>query len=178
MEALARGGGPRLGIVCPVHGKNVSQVEEVLRQAAAFGAKAFFQPVQLRSNWSGAEYGEVLPESEIRQLFQQLRAWRRAGRPVGNSPAHLRWVAEGFPKDFERRCLAGRYFHTILPDGALLPCCMVDWSAHRVPMDPDRPGAALRDGPPPCDGCSILPYVDNTLLLRPSLSALANALRW
>ncbi len=178
LEALARRGRPRLGVICPVHGGNASQAGEVLRLAEGLGAKAFFQPVQLRGAWQGGGFDAVLDAAAAREIFGQLRRWRRQGRPVGNSDTHLRWVSEGFPERVEARCLAGRYFHTVLPDGALLPCCMVDWDAHRVPLDPDRPGDALRGGPPPCDGCSILPYVDNTLLLRPSLRTLGNALRW
>ncbi|MFH1530475.1 MAG: radical SAM protein [Pseudomonadota bacterium] len=179
LDALSRGDGPRLGVICPVHEGNAAQVEEVLRIAEALHARAFFQPVQIRTHWNGASaFDGVLADDATREVFHRLRGWRRAGRPVGNSMTHLRWVTEGFPRGFEERCFAGRYFHTILPDGALLPCCMVDWDAHRSPLDPDHPEAALGAGSPRCAGCSILPYVDNNLLLRPSPRVLGNALRW
>ena len=178
MEALARRGGPRLGVICPVHAENVDQTEEVIRLAESLNAKAFFQPAQVRDGWRGQRFDGVLADQPTRDLFSHLETWKRDGLPVGNSPEHLRWVATGFPPDHRERCLAGQYFHTILPDGALLPCCMVDWDAHGTRLDPDAPGAALAGGPPACRGCSILPYVDNSLLLRPSLRSLINALRW
>ena len=178
MHALAVCGRTRLGIICPVHRGNAGQIDEVLRVAEHLGARCFFQPVQLRGSWTGGAFPGVMGDSETREVFRRLLELRRSGRPVGNSPAYLRWVEGGFPRRFEERCFAGRYFHTILPDGVLLPCCMVDWEIHQAPLDADHPGRALGAGKPSCGGCTILPYVENTMLLRPSPWALGNALRW
>ena len=179
MRLLASAGHRRFGVVCPVHQGNIDTIEETLRFAEDLKAKAFFQPAQVRDGWSGAPFERVLSSEQLVEVFAEVREWKRAGRPVGNSMTHLNWLLEGFPTGFSDQCLAGRYFHTILPDGRLIPCCMTPWDVHGVRLDVDHPGAAVGImNKPECKGCTILPYIENTLLLRSHPSSLWNVLKW
>ena len=179
MRSLASMGHGRLGVVCPVHGGNVDSIEEALRVAESLRAQAFFQPTQVRDGWRGASFDEVLSPQRMGETFLRVREWKQLGRPVGNSMPYLNWLVDGFPRGFFEKCLAGRYFFTILPDGRLIPWCMTPWDRHGVKLDLDDPGASLSAmGKPDCDGCTILPYVENTLLLRPHPASVWNAIRW
>ena len=181
MEALRRRGHRRLGVICPVHAGNVDAIEETLRVAESLGARAFFQPAQVRQGWRGAPFTETLSREPLADAFRRVAAWKRAGRPVGNSLLSLRLVTDGHVDGFPEGCAAGRFFFTILPDATVLPCCMVDWADAGRPLDLDDPARTVREmagTSRTCGGCTILPYVENSFLLRPSPAALLDSLRW
>lgn len=180
MQALRNAGHRRLGIICPVHDQNVYVLEEPLRMAEELGALAFYQPTQIREGWRGAPYGGTLSEERLFEAFSTIRAWKAAGRKVGNSRHYLDLIVDGSSnKRFAGDCAAGRYFFTILPDGTLIPCCMVRWEENGIVMDLQRPSEAImRSTRPACSGCTILPYMENTFLMKMHLPTLWNALRW
>jgi pyrroloquinoline quinone biosynthesis protein E len=178
LSALRTRGHRRLGVICPLHRQNLEVLEEPLRAAEQLGARAFFQPVQMREGWRGETF-DALPSPEaLREAFVRIRAWKRERRAVGNSMRYLdRMTGETVPGSGE--CYAGRYFFTLLPDGTLLPCCMVDWDRYGIAAGPDGlTGAVGRMRRPPCRGCSILPYLENTSLLKPHLPTVLDALGW
>lgn len=179
LEAVRRRGGPRLGLICPVHAANAASLDEALRAAEALGVKVFFQPVLQRDGWSGAPFGGLPDDATVRDVFGRLAAWKRAGRPVGNSHAYLDLVLEGRTGALAGTCTAGRYFVTILPDGRVTPCCMLPFHANLARIDPDHPERTARQVPrPSCQGCAISPYVESHFILSMNLRAVRSALRW
>lgn len=179
LEALRRRGGPRLAVICPVHTGNLHAIEEPLRVAEQLGMRAFFQPVEVRDGWKGRAFDGRLTWEQATDVFRRLLAWKQAGRPVGNSTAYLRLMTAGVRPRLREVCPAGRYVVTILPDGRATPCCMVPFEDGVPIADLDRPA---KTHPllttPPCGDCTISPYVENHLLLKPDLSAVWEALSW
>ncbi len=88
-------------------------------------------------------------------------------------------VASGRPPTFQSGCPAGRHVVTILPDGRVVPCCMVPFDGGVPITDVDRPDRVAPSlGRPACNGCTIAPYFENHLLFRPSLAAWWEAAAW
>jgi len=179
LEAVRRHGGPRLGLICPVHADNADRLDEPLRAAEVLGVRVFFQPVAQRDGWLGVPFGGLPDDALVRDAFRRLAAWKREGRPVGNSHAYLDLVVGGRTAGLAGRCTAGRYFVTLLPDGRVTPCCMLPFHADLPRVDPEEPRRTAREvQPPTCRGCAISPYVESHLILSLDPRALLGALRW
>jgi len=179
LEAVRRRGGPKLGLICPVHAGNAATLDEPLRAAEALGVTIYFQPVLQRAGWSGAPFGDLPDEATVRDVFVRLAAWKRAGRPVGNSRAYLDLVLDGRTGALAGTCTAGRYFVTILPDGRVTPCCMLPFHADLPRVDPDAPERTSRlVSRPICEGCTIAPYVESHFIFSLDPRAIRSALRW
>lgn len=177
LDAVRRRGGPALGLVCPVHAGNVDALEEPLRLAESLGARMFYQPVQIREDWRGPAYEDLVPQDRLADAFRQLIAWKKAGRPIGNSTPFLRIVTAG-PPTFQSACPAGRFVVTILPDLRVVPCCVVPFD-RSVPLDLDRPEEAVaRLRKPDCEGCFVASYIENHFLLKPDPVAVWETLAW
>lgn len=179
LEAAIRRRVGRLGLICPVHAGNVTEIEEPLRLAESLGLRVYYQPIQERAGWTGARFAGILDLGRQAEAFARVLAWKRQGRPVGNSWAFLRMVASGRPPAFQSGCPAGRYVVTVLPDGRVVPCCMVPFDGGVPITDADRPDQVAPSlGRPACNGCTIAPYFENHLLFRPSLAAWWEAAGW
>lgn len=179
LEAAIRGRVTRLGLICPVHSGNIFDVEEPLRLAESLGIRVYFQPVQERTGWTGPRFGGILEPSRQAEVFLKILSWKHQGRPVGNSWAFLRMVSSGLSPTFQAGCPAGRYVVTILPDGRVIPCCIVPFEGGIQIQDPDRPDLiAPSVRRPACEGCTIAPYFENYRLFRPNLLAWLEAAGW
>ena len=179
IEAARRRGGPRLGLICPVHAGNAATLDEALRTAEALGVKVYYQPVLQRSGWTGPGYPDLPADAIVHDAFQRIAAWKRSGRAVGNSTAYLSLVLERRTGSLAGTCTAGRFFVTILPDGRVTPCCMLPFGDHLPVVDSDAPHRAVEKVPRPvCGGCAIAPYVESHLILSMNARALQTALRW
>ena len=179
LEALRRRQGPKLGVICPIHRGNLHALEEPLRVAEQLGIKAFYQPVEIRDGWKGRPFDDQLTWEQANEAFRTLLGWKQAGRPIGNSSAYLRLMTAGERPKIRDVCPAGRYVVTILPDGRATPCCMVPFEDGVPIADLDRPaGTHALLTTPPCQNCTISPYVEYHLLLKPDLSAVWEALSW
>lgn len=179
LEALRRRGGPKLAVICPVHAGNMHAIEEPLRVAEQLGMKAFYQPVEIRDGWKGKVFDGRLTWDQANDVFQRLLAWKQAGRPIGNSSAYLRLMTAGERPKIREVCPAGRYVVTILPDGRATPCCMVPFEDGVPIEDLDQPAKTHpKLTTPPCGDCTISPYVEYHLLLKPDPSAIWEALSW
>ena len=177
--AMRAAGGPKLGIICPVHSRNVDEIEVPLTLAEELGVRAFFQPVQLRDGWKGRPLTGELPWERATEAFRRIAAWKRAGRPIGNSTRYLEMMTALERPAFREQCPAGRFVVTVLPDGRATPCCMVPFEG-AVPIadldHPERSHQSLRL--PDCESCTISPYVENYLLMKPEPSVVWEALQW
>lgn len=181
VDALHRqdGAKPKFGVICPIHRRNLHVLEEPLRVAEQYGARAYFQPVQIRDGWKGPDYGDEITWDEARDAFAKILAWKRQGRPIGNSRAYLKLMTEARRPSIREHCPAGRYVVTILPDGRATPCCNVPFE-DAVPIeDLDRPSLTHpKLTTPPCSDCTISPYVEYHLLLKPDPTAVWEAIAW
>ncbi len=178
IEAVRRNRKWKIGLICPVHKDNLSQLEEPLKLGEQLGAGVFYQPVQIRQGWQGTDFERTLSEVELHEALRTLQQWKQQGRPVGNSHAYLRGLAENRLFDAEQPCTAGETFVTLLPDGRALPCCMLPFS-DAISVDPNNPALAMQHlSAVCCQGCSIAPYYENTRLLNLSPSSIVNALKW
>lgn len=171
-------GHKRLGTITPVHRENAASLEEVLRIAEFVGARAFFQPVQLRDGWVGPPFDGYCSPEELRDIFEKIRSWKKHGRPVGNSYGHIELVCSGDTRAMGARCDAGKYFFTILPDGSVIPCCLWPFRGNRR-LEPGSIDEVLADlSRQACKGCTIVSYFENTRLLSGCFEALSEAVRW
>ena len=141
----------------------------------------FFQPVQELQGWRGPEFDGLPDQTKLQQEFLQLARWKRGGRPVGNSQYYLSMVASRRWPELSGRCLAGRFFVTVLPDGRATPCCILPFDGPSVRVSPRLPGGALPRHPQlhvsACGGCTISPYVESHLLLSLNWRSVWGALK-
>jgi MoaA/NifB/PqqE/SkfB family radical SAM enzyme len=106
---------------------NLGRPGEVIRLAEEFGTRVRFTTVNTAHAPAGAiaDLEPPSPEAHARAI-DRIAAARRAGRPVANSPAGLRylrtWPAgrRGFP------CFAGRALAHLASDGGLYPCIFME----------------------------------------------------
>ncbi len=179
LAELRSRGHRKLGLITAVHQGNAHTLDEVVRFAENLGAWAFFQPTQRRLGWIGTPFDGYCTPEQLHHVFSQLKRWKLQGRAVGNSFAHLELVRAGDTSEMGRRCHAGRFFFTILPDGTLMPCCLWAWDQGVQPMDARTVAAALAAlRRPPCTGCTIVSYLENTRLMTGHPEAVLNALGW
>jgi len=174
-------GGARLGVICPVHRGNTAALGQALETAERFGAQTFYQPVQLRESWSGPGFDGEVPDPTLAAAFAQVLDWKRRGRAIGNSYRYLRRIAEGPSASRPLPpCTAGQSFVTMLPDGRVLPCCMLPFEGAWPRFDPADPQATVDRvaAPAVCRGCTIGPYVENNLLFTGDLGSWLNVVRW
>lgn len=179
LTAASRAKKSRLGIIVPVHAANLAHIEHPLRLAVDVGARVYYQPVQIRNGFAGPLPDGVLSWDQVAETFQRIRLLKSEGWPVGSSDPFLDMMVQPHPPSFQRDCPAGRHVVTILPDGRVLPCCMVPFETGISITDLKRPLASCKNlKPPSCSGCSISPYVENYLLLKPDIKAWMESLRW
>ena len=171
VEGLRRRGRAS-GVIMPLHRNNYQEINEVIKITRSIGATVFFQPVQRRMDWRGERIDELSPDERI-SAFDAIMSAKRSGSPVGNSLKYLKMLSRGEKLSLPR-CTAGRYFATVLPDGTLVPCCML-MGAHDFWPKVTHSGSlgafndlACRE----CDGCTISPYLETSFITSLDLELL------
>jgi MoaA/NifB/PqqE/SkfB family radical SAM enzyme len=179
LEALRARGRTRVGLICTVRAGAASDLEAALRLGESLGVRVYFQPVERRLGWKGPEYRGVADEDELRDAFARVAAWKRAGRPIGNSDAYLDLARRGLARQSAGSCTAGRWFATVLPDGRVTPCCLLPFDPGLPRVDLARPWLTARAmARPRCAGCLNAAYVETNLLFSLDPSALLSTMRW
>ena len=179
LGAVLRLPGPALGLICPLHAGNVDDIEEPIRLAEELGARVFFQPVEVRLGWAGEPFLGTLAAERVREAFARILAFKRSGRPVGNSRRYLEILTAREVEPLGERCPAGRFVVTVLPDGRVTPCCIPSFDTAERIRDLDHPSRTPVRGPGEwCRGCTISPYLENYLMFKPDPSVWLEALRW
>ena len=122
------------------------EVEPLLDFCEARGIRFHAQPVYFgRRYFDESVRPLALSQEQIRALHVALASWKRRGRPLMFS-ASTYGRAAGWP-DYDRlaapsdgpsRCMAGRFYFHIEPNGDVWPC------AHHIPLP--AYGNVLRDG--------------------------------
>jgi MoaA/NifB/PqqE/SkfB family radical SAM enzyme len=159
--------------------ENLGVVDEVLELARTHGFWAYFQPAYEDCFRHGAGLDPALGPAVYADLAARLDRARDAGAPVGGSPGYTERLARGPAFGDCSRCHAGRYFGTVMPDGAVVPCHLT--SGDRPPPNGRALGFARafleleRPGPGP--GCAISPYQEMDLIFSLDPRAVAAALR-
>jgi|GEM_PF-2735889 len=168
-----------IGLICPVHLGNIDVLDTPLAIAETLSAKVFYQPIQTSQDWRGPRFDNELSDSQIRETFTKINSWKKAGLAIGNSDKYLQWMYSGDINKRPFNCSAGKYFVTILPDGQVSPCCMLPPTEKMPRITVNTNLDSLPRLPiSACKGCSIAPYVENSMLYSWDLSTWANAVRW
>jgi MoaA/NifB/PqqE/SkfB family radical SAM enzyme len=173
----ARSRGVNTAVVCVIGPWNLDCIEEVLDVAGQVGSWAYFQPAYRDNFRVTAGMNSDISADDLRRIARLLREARGKGRPLGNSDGFLRLLEQGPPFGDCRKCVAGKYFGTVLPDGLVVPChglaALEGWHNGRergfARAFLDMP--AIKKGP----GCSCSPYMESDLVFHGSPSALLTA---
>lgn len=179
MELLARGGVPVwTHTVLTVH--NIDALDLVLDTARRFGALAAFQPV---FEHTGSVKGEPIDRlrpgpAQLEEAAARLLCEKRAGAPLLNSEPFLTQI--GSPNGGGTRCLAGRLYGAVSPEGRLAPCPVL-LRTEGLP-DGTRIGFAeafrrCADASDGCRGCTCIATTESDLLFSLDHRAVRNTLR-
>ncbi len=149
----------------------VQNLEHVLDVAQARGFQAFFQLEHDKGCDVNAPIAPRLSESTIAGVAERLIAYKRAGRPVGNSFAVLEAQrVQGRYLGTCADCHAGMYYGYVLSDGTVAPCLLTQWQQQRANGKKHGFLKAFQDlGAPVGPGCSCVPTheVNRVLDLNP-----------
>jgi MoaA/NifB/PqqE/SkfB family radical SAM enzyme len=118
-RALSEAGIP-LTIGTVITSLNAGGIEHVLDLGERFNAKVFFQPATPLVLFGSAANPVSLEPHEVFRVFERLRALKRSRRAIGNSKAALEYLMA--PADVRLRCVAGRSFFRIEPNGDMHAC--------------------------------------------------------
>ncbi len=159
---------------------NLHVTGDILALARDHGFWAYFQPAYRDCFDRSGGLDPALNPSVFADLAKQLDQARAAGLPIGASPGYSRRLARGPRFGDCARCAAGRYFATVMPDGAVAPCHLVARTSPRVDgrQHPRGFAGAFADlqssvGP----GCAISPYQESDLIFKFDPHAMGSALR-
>lgn len=118
----ARRRGLATATITVLNRENLHVVDEVLGLAERHGFYAYFQPAYEDCFDHGAGLDPAIDARIFNDIAERLRAAKDAGRPVGASAGYLDSLARGPVFGDCSRCSAGRFWGTVLPDGAVIPC--------------------------------------------------------
>jgi MoaA/NifB/PqqE/SkfB family radical SAM enzyme len=144
---LGRARGRRVFVNMVVTSRTVGDIDAMLAFCEARGIGLHAQPVVFgREYYDGAARDLALGRDQIVAVHEQLAAWKRAGRPLMFAAARYdgvaRWLDHDVlttPSDGPSRCMAGRFYVHIEPNGDVHPCGFHGATAF-------APGNAARDG--------------------------------
>lgn len=154
---------------------NLDHLDELLRDAETLGAQVFFQPGTARMLGSDAPNPMAPTAGDYRAALDRLIAWKRGGRPIGNSVAALRYLRQ-WPDEAPQRCAWG-LFCRIEEDGNLRTCGR-DTQTERINAAELGLVEALRQRPAPeCASCWTAARVELHLMARGEPSAILNYAR-
>jgi MoaA/NifB/PqqE/SkfB family radical SAM enzyme len=155
---------------------NLAHLGELLDDAQSLDCTVFFQPGTATALGEDATPNPLAPSAEdYRAALDQLIAWKRAGRPIGNSVSALGYL-RNWPDDVPQRCAWG-LFCRIEEDGNLRTCGR-DTQTERVDVAALGLREALRRRPQPeCASCWTAARVELHLIAQGEPSALLNYAR-
>jgi len=149
---LARDTGCRAFINMVANRQNIGELEDMRDFAKEMGVSFNAQPILFNRIYFDSDSRNIaLSQEGIRSLFQTLGQWKNAGAPVLFSSdsyfAAAKW------KDYDQsvvvseepsRCMAGKDFVHVEPNGELVPCSMQAGEFKGKNIITDRVAAALR----------------------------------
>ncbi|MCB9477221.1 MAG: radical SAM protein [Deltaproteobacteria bacterium] len=154
---------------------NIPELDYLVGMAEDLPGEVFFQPGATYILGSGDGVNpDAAPEEHYKRGVDQLIAWKKQGRPIGNSVAGLEYI-RNWPHPAPINCMGGRLFARIDVDGQLRPC-------GRVPRGPENSvfgeggirGAMARVKGPDCSACYSAARTEVNLMCQGSPDALKN----
>ena len=181
VEAIreARSRGIAVATITVLSRSNLHVVDDVLRLAKEHGFWAYFQPAYTDCFSHARGLDPALGAAALASIAQDLGRARASGLPVGASPGYLERLGRGPSFGDCASCNAGRYFGTVMPDGAVVPCHLVSGEA-RYPNGREIGFArAFQEMPHPASGpgCAISPYQESDLIFSLDPRAIAAAVQ-
>lgn len=178
----ARSHGLATATITVLSSANVHVIDDVIALAQTHGAYAYVQPAYESCFDFRDGFDPSFSDRIFGDIAARLRLAHKRNEPVGASPGYVERLAKGpFFSDCSQ-CSAGRFWGTVLPDGTLLPCHLLQ----------DQPGATpwpngrelgfseafdrlhrVKAGP----GCAISPYQETDLIFSLDRRAMASAVR-
>ncbi len=141
---------------------NLDRLDAVLAEARRRSARVVFQPGTAIA-LDGCTPNQDAPEPEAyREAIDRLIAWKRAGEPVGNSEAALRYL-QRWPTPQPIQC-AWRMFCRIDPDGGMHACGRDGQTGLPNVRDHGVAGALKQRQEPRCGSCWSAARVEAHLL--------------
>lgn len=165
---------------------NLGDIDFLLDLAEQYGGRASFQLLHHPPGVASAEAAALLPEPEhTRRALQYLLDAKAAGRPVAVSRATLHHLLtwpdyhQTLDRDPRRpRCLAGRLWVNVDPDGGLSPCSLVGLGAGAPNAVQEGFDAAFaRLDPPDCRACLATCFTEYQHLFRLHPGPIVDAVR-
>lgn len=154
-------------------------VDEVLALAKEHGFWAYFQPAYEDCFRHEGGLDPAIGPRLFADLARRLGDAVTAGERVGNSAGYTERLANGPVFGDCSQCHAGRYFGTIMADGAMVPCHLTSTAQPVVNGRNLGFANAFFSLPPPGPGpgCAISPYQEMDLLFSFDHRAIRAALR-
>ncbi len=156
---------------------NLRLVDEVLTLARREGFWAYFQPAYADCFDHHAGLHPALGGRVLADVADRLARARDAGDPVGASAGYLERLRSAPAFGDCTRCAAGRYFATVFPDGAVVPCHLQSQGPGPNGLDIGFAEAFAALARPSGPGCAISPYQELDLIFGLDRHAIAAALR-
>ena len=166
---------------CVLSSLNLKQgVNETLAIAERYHTSVMFQPATLHLD-SSTQPNPIAPPVDVyHATIERLMALKRKGRPIRNSMAGLRHLAN-WPKPTPIWCSAGLISFEVEPDGTMLACHQIQLGQYMSKKEPatDAPLNVFSTPAHPigCTQCWCAPLVEMGLVFSLSPSAIWNAFR-
>ena len=128
--ALAKAHGCRVYINMVVHRDTLPELEPMLAFCESQGYKLNAQAVMFGHEYQDSRAVSLrLPDEQEREMYRQLAAWKRSGRPLMFAAASYertaRWsdyTVLATASDGPSTCMAGRFYIHIDANGDVHPC--------------------------------------------------------
>jgi len=155
---------------------NLAHLDELLRDAEALDSQVFFQPGTATALGQDDTPNPLAPAADdYHAAIDQLIAWKKAGRPIGNSTGALSYLRR-WPDEAWQECSWG-LFCRVEEDGQLRTCGR-DTQTERINAAELGLVEALRRRPAPeCASCWTAARVELHLIAQGEPSAILNYAR-
>lgn len=153
---------------CVLSGKNLDDIEALIKLAKELGVKISFEPVHEFPGIESETWNEfgIRDEEKFRKVVNRIIEMKKEGYPIINSKTYLRMVRD---RDMDYKCRASGVIINVTHDGTAETC--------RVQHEPL--GNVMRDGfekvwkesagrrdkiVEDCEGCLFFGYTENSLI--------------
>lgn len=177
--AAARDRGLPTATITVLSRANLEVMDDVIALARELGCYAYFQPAYEDCFDHAKGVDPSFDHTIFADIAARLRLAHTRAEPVGASPGFIERLAEGPHFGDCSTCSAGRFWGTVLPDGAMIPCHLL--SGQVEPPNGLQLGFARafeqlnRDKHGP--GCAISPYQETDLIFSLDKRAIGAAVR-
>ncbi len=166
-------------LLCVLSNYNLDAVDEAVAIAQSHGLTIMFQPATRWLNSSVKDNPHIPDTAAYRKAIDHIVQLKKAGRPIRNSHAGLRHLAQ-WPTPTPIFCVAGRGMAIVEADGSMLACHQCQFRGRDgVKKSPGSIHAQFKEMnlPATCVQCWCAPLVELGLVFSFNLEAIYNAFR-